>query len=78
VLEHRFEDHYSFTRKDIVFKDDLSVIMTEKDAVKCNHLIKDDESRRYWYLPVTASVSDDFSRLLDKHIERVVNEKKAA
>jgi tetraacyldisaccharide 4'-kinase len=78
VLEHRFEDHYSFTRKDIVFKDDLPVIMTEKDAVKCNHLIKDDESKRYWYLPVTASISDDFSRLLDQHIERVVNEKKAA
>jgi tetraacyldisaccharide 4'-kinase len=33
--EHRFPDHHRFTPGDIRFEDDLPVIMTEKDAVKC-------------------------------------------
>lgn len=35
VTEHRFPDHHRFKPEEIRFEDDLPVIMTEKDAVKC-------------------------------------------
>jgi subfamily B ATP-binding cassette protein MsbA len=78
VIEHRFEDHYSFSKKDIVFQDDLPVVMTEKDAVKCRQLIGEDTTGRYWYLPVAAHVSGEFTRKIDQHIEGLFNEKAVA
>ena len=36
--------------EDIFFADDLPVLMTEKDAVKC----KDMADPRHWYVPVSA------------------------
>jgi tetraacyldisaccharide 4'-kinase len=75
VIEHRFEDHYTFTKKDISFKDDLPIVMTEKDAVKCKDLIGEDSEKRYWYLPVSAHVSEELTEELDQHIERLLNEK---
>ena len=50
VIEHRFADHHEFDRKDLEFSDDLPVIMTEKDAVKCQRFVGDG----YWYLEVSA------------------------
>lgn len=38
VIEHPFPDHHAFQAKDLRFDDDLNVIMTEKDAVKCERL----------------------------------------
>jgi tetraacyldisaccharide 4'-kinase len=35
VVEHAFPDHHPFTRGELSFGDDLPVLMTEKDAVKC-------------------------------------------
>jgi tetraacyldisaccharide 4'-kinase len=35
LAEHRFPDHHRFKPEEIRFEDDLPVIMTEKDAVKC-------------------------------------------
>ena len=35
VLEHAFPDHHAFEAHDLVFGDELPVLMTEKDAVKC-------------------------------------------
>lgn len=53
VIEHWFPDHYLFQASDIIFSDNLPVIMTEKDAVKCVGL----GDVRHWYLPVKAKVS---------------------
>ncbi|MBN1377986.1 MAG: lipid A export permease/ATP-binding protein MsbA [Gammaproteobacteria bacterium] len=78
VIEHRFEDHYGFTKKDIIFNDNLAVVMTEKDAVKCKPLLDDDKAQRYWYLPVAANVTEEFTIKLDEHIEKLLNAKKAA
>jgi tetraacyldisaccharide 4'-kinase len=50
VKEHPFPDHYRFTAQDIEFNDDWAVIMTEKDAVKCERLA----DQRHWYLAVEA------------------------
>ena len=35
VVEHAFSDHHAFVKDDLVFNDDLPVVMTEKDWVKC-------------------------------------------
>lgn len=35
VIEHEYPDHYAFTANDLQFADQLPVVMTEKDAVKC-------------------------------------------
>ena len=35
LLRHTFFDHHRYLAKEIYFADDLPVIMTEKDAVKC-------------------------------------------
>ncbi|MEM7082737.1 MAG: tetraacyldisaccharide 4'-kinase [Pseudomonadota bacterium] len=35
VVSHPFADHYAFTPDSLTFGDDLPILMTEKDAVKC-------------------------------------------
>ncbi|MFQ5756914.1 MAG: tetraacyldisaccharide 4'-kinase [Acidiferrobacterales bacterium] len=50
VVEHEFPDHHRFRESDVRFSDEAPVIMTEKDAVKCKHLVGD----RHWYLAVEA------------------------
>jgi tetraacyldisaccharide 4'-kinase len=50
IIEHPFADHHQFRAEDILFDDDLPVLMTEKDAVKCKRFA----SARHWYLPVDA------------------------
>ncbi len=55
VIEHVFPDHYLYQPKDIYFEDDLPVIMTEKDAVKCFSFAND----KHWFLKVEAVLSND-------------------
>lgn len=56
VQPHEFDDHYRFTAADIRFDDQLAVIMTEKDAVKCHAIAHDN----CWYLRVNAQLDCDF------------------
>ena len=37
-IEHAFADHHALVAADLEFGDDLPVLMTEKDAVKCRRL----------------------------------------
>jgi len=48
--EHSFADHHRFRPQDIRFDDDLPVLMTEKDAVKCGSFA----GPQHWYLRVGA------------------------
>lgn len=57
---HEFPDHYHYCQTDIEFDDDLPVIMTEKDAVKCRAFA----SSRHWYLPIEANLPDTFGKRL--------------
>lgn len=52
VIAHPFPDHHPFIPANINFDDDLPVLMTAKDAVKCAAFATD----RHWYLPVIAQV----------------------
>jgi tetraacyldisaccharide 4'-kinase len=58
LLEHPFPDHHPFSAADLRFGDDLPVLMTEKDAVKCRGLAQE----RFWYVPVRAVLDADFER----------------
>lgn len=57
VIEHAFPDHYQFSESDIVFKDQLPVLMTEKDAVKCRLFASD----QHWSIPVKATLNEGFA-----------------
>src|SRR5277367_1049330 len=48
VIEHPLPDHAPLKIDDISFADDLPVLMTEKDAVKCRDIV----GPHHWYVPV--------------------------
>ena len=50
IVEHPFPDHHAFKPEDVSFEDGASVLMTEKDAVKCRRFARDYD----WYVPVAA------------------------
>jgi tetraacyldisaccharide 4'-kinase len=64
VIEHPFPDHHNYSVGDLQFQDDLPVIMTEKDAVKCGRIAPPHS----WFLPVSAEPDRRFS---DQLIERI-------
>ncbi len=51
VIEHPLPDHARLARDDISFADDLPVLMTEKDAVKCREIA----GPHHWYVPVSVA-----------------------
>jgi len=63
-IEHPFPDHHAFTAADLQFRDDLPVLMTEKDAVKCAAFA----DVRMWSVPVAAQLGESQAREL---LERV-------
>lgn len=65
---HAFADHYAFSADDVSFADDLAVVMTEKDAVKCRPLAGLD---RHFYLPVTAVLPQDFWQQLMQRLASI-------
>ena len=74
VTPHVFPDHHWFTRDDLAFADRQPVIMTEKDAVKCEHF----DDPRLWYVPIEAELPDVFERRLRTLLKRVLHGQKAA
>ena len=64
IWPHRFPDHYQYLPKDVNFKDDAKIIMTEKDAVKCEAFA----DYRYWCLPIDAELEEGFGGKLLKLI----------
>ncbi|WP_079254063.1 tetraacyldisaccharide 4'-kinase [Endozoicomonas arenosclerae] len=65
VIPHPFPDHHAFVKQDLQFQDDLPVIMTAKDAVKCTAFAES----RCWFLPVQARVPEAFFERILKLIE---------
>jgi len=62
-----FPDHHEFSVADLAFDDDLPLLMTEKDAVKCRRLIHHDDT---WVVHIEAVPEAPFilrlERLLDE------------
>ncbi len=60
-VEHAFADHHAFRPADLAFAEPLSIVMTEKDAVKCRAFATD----RMQYIKVSTRFADaDAARLL--------------
>lgn len=56
VVAHPFPDHHHFKADDLNFADDLPVVMTEKDAVKCQNLAMN----KLYYLKIDTQVERTF------------------
>ena len=56
VIEHAFPDHHAFAASDLAFGDELPVLMTAKDAVKCAAFVSADG----WSVPVRAQLPMEF------------------
>lgn len=60
ISAHPFPDHHSFSAADLDFNDELPLLMTEKDAVKCRAFAR----RNQWYVPVSAAPDKVFAKHL--------------
>ena len=65
VRSHPFPDHHRFRAREIAPPDDLPVLMTEKDAVKCQRIA----GPRHWFVPVTVEPEPRFLRDLAELLE---------
>jgi len=67
IRPHIFPDHHPFKEQDFNFEENLPIVMTEKDAVKCRKFAK----KNYWYLPIEARLPSSFGkRVLEKLQEK--------
>lgn len=53
IIEHVFDDHHRFVNSDFDFDDDFPVLMTEKDAIKCERFARGG----FWFLQVETILS---------------------
>jgi tetraacyldisaccharide 4'-kinase len=63
-----FPDHHNFQALDLGFDNQLEIIMTEKDAVKCKSFAKES----MWYLPVTAKMDKRFKDALFAQLNQLL------
>ena len=66
IIPHAFSDHHAYKETDLEFNDNLPIIMTAKDAVKCRQF----NIKNMWYLPIVAVPG----KLLDKRITDLLEE----
>jgi tetraacyldisaccharide 4'-kinase len=64
-IEHAFADHHEFVATDLDFADDLPVLMTDKDAVKCRRFAQP----HWWRVPVQADLPQAFYDALEARLE---------
>ena len=65
-----FPDHHKYSEADLEIAGDATVLMTEKDAVKCRRFAKS----QHWYVRVDAKLHDAFSIRLTKLIKDLIDE----
>ncbi len=68
VAPHPLPDHARLTAQDIRFPDDLPVLMTEKDAVKCVRVA----DHRHWAVRMDLMVSEQDAAAVNAVLDRLV------
>jgi tetraacyldisaccharide 4'-kinase len=58
---HSFPDHHRFIASDLALPDAQAILMTEKDALKCETFADE----RCWYLPVRARIDEALVNLIE-------------
>ncbi len=66
LIEHAFADHHAFAPADLDFNDDLPVLMTDKDAIKCQRFAQP----HWWRVPVQADLPASFHDVLATRISK--------
>jgi tetraacyldisaccharide 4'-kinase len=74
VIPHPFPDHHAFQAADLKFDDDRPVLMTEKDAVKCQHIA----STRCWVLAVDARPEVGLGEQIVHRLKEIIRGQEAA
>ena len=62
IIEHPFDDHHWFKPEELVFSDNAYILMTEKDAVKCELFA----TEKYLFLPVKAKLDPALGEMVLK------------
>jgi tetraacyldisaccharide 4'-kinase len=65
VIEHAFADHHAYTADELDFGDQLPVLMTDKDAVKCRRFAQP----HWWRVPVQADLPAAFYAALEARLD---------
>jgi len=68
VIPHAFKDHHLYQISDLVFDDDLDVLMTEKDAIKCLDL----NLKNHWSVPVEIVFAQSTQKKLNEIFNSVI------
>ncbi|MEO6077125.1 MAG: tetraacyldisaccharide 4'-kinase [Dokdonella sp.] len=66
VIEHPLPDHHPFVIEDVSFNDDLPVLMTEKDAIKCRAFA----DKQMHYVEISAMLPTTFFEDIDARLKR--------
>lgn len=74
VIEHPYDDHHIFDGGELLFEDDLPVLITEKDAVKCRGY----GLENIWTVIVDAVLDEELEQELLGSIRKLCDEQKAA
>lgn len=56
IIAHIFKDHHLYTEEDLSFAEDLPILMTEKDAIKCQGFT----DKNIWVVPVKVDLAENF------------------
>lgn len=64
VTEHAFADHHAFSAAELDFADDRPLLMTDKDAVKCQSFARPN----WWRVPVRAALPPAFHAALRERL----------
>lgn len=64
-----FGDHHSYTLRELEPLKDKTLLMTEKDAVKCQRFAQSLNAKQWWTLQITAELPDHFYSELIQHIK---------
>jgi tetraacyldisaccharide 4'-kinase len=67
-----FTDHHVYRQQDMLLFEGKTILMTEKDAVKCAQLSHDDA----WYLPVSAEITEPFNHTVLSLIQQKLNKRR--
>lgn len=65
VVSHIFPDHHAYTASDLIFNESLPIVMTEKDAVKCQSIA----DNNMWYLAIELTSGEELPNALWKKIK---------
>lgn len=66
LIEHSLPDHHAYVESDLAFGDDLPVLVTEKDAVKCRGFALGN----VWVIPVRAELQPVFFVRISEKLAR--------